>query len=394
VCLVPTGLLTFDGKLLPNAHAFADLNGDNDTELIVGSMAGKIAGLSSSESAYEHSIDGCITTIVPHVMEGGAYSVLFVTTEEGLCFVLRKHPKEDRFLTLTQFEIPLNVSAAAIISTNLTLGTRDATIHMFDISNVENAQEIKKLRLHSEVESIMRQDTLLIICLNNGDVLKLANLNTKAWLQKGWQNSGRSFALSEIKSEGKKSFDALGCLDGFVQLKDMHTNDALWEIQLPDALLGMATISLFQDGDEEIALCCWNGDIYIVSKFGSQLRFTIPFSITAFFSGEFGDCAEDTLFCATTSGGILYYSGIGKFIRRIRHQSVLQAINTSDLMETLNSTEKRSMLLNALKDYLPSNTQSSEPSMTDCIRACVYAPNTIVEPKPIENPQLEPVANP
>ncbi len=40
---MPSGLLNFEGKILPNAHAFIEMDGDRDRELIVGSISGKLA---------------------------------------------------------------------------------------------------------------------------------------------------------------------------------------------------------------------------------------------------------------------------------------------------------------------------------------------------------------
>ncbi|OQS00958.1 hypothetical protein ACHHYP_02051 [Achlya hypogyna] len=387
VCLVPTGLLTFEGKVLPNAYAFADLNGDNDIELVVGSMAGKMAGLSSSESAYGHSVDGCITAIVAHA-SADRRALLFVTTAEGQCIVLQKQADADAFATIEQFAIPLNVSAAAVIKASLVLGTRDATIHTFNIANVHKAFEEKKVRVPGEVESMLRQGDAgkvepLVVCLHTGAVLKFNTMTSRVQLQEPWDGAGRAFALTQIKSDGVVALDAFGRLDGSVELRHAASGEALWSLQLPDALLMMATITLFQDGDEEIALCCWNGDVYLVNKAGSQLRFSIPFSITAFFTGAFAQGGQDTLFCATTSGGILYYSGIGQSIRHIRHHSVLEAIETAGLLSALDTPAKRQALLAALALHVPHLAPVAAPSLPDCLRALVYASSSLLATPPV-----------
>lgn len=41
--IVPTFVTQLDGKILPNAHAIGDVDGDDATELIFGSITGDIA---------------------------------------------------------------------------------------------------------------------------------------------------------------------------------------------------------------------------------------------------------------------------------------------------------------------------------------------------------------
>ncbi|CAK4687142.1 unnamed protein product [Aphanomyces euteiches] len=390
VCLVPSGLLNFEGKIMPNAHTFADLDGDGNRELIVGAMSGKVAifkGLSSSNSICKYTVDGCITAIVTHRIgvessQGSSVDtpyVMLVMTAEGTCFVL--HRKVHR----TDDTIPFNVSAADMIDSKLVVGTRDGTIHVFDIQDLDHVKEIKKHRLPGEVESFVRSKPgLLLVCLHTGEVLEVTAESAIVVEHGESLQCGRAYILSGLKSKDVDSCDAFGYFNGQVHLKHSTTNEILWRIQLPDALLMMASIHLFQDGGEEIVLCCWNGDVYLINTLGSQLKFTIPFSITAFFSGSFSTAtgSEDVIFCATTSGGILYYVGIGQSIRHIRHDSVMDVITHSSLYSSIDTPAKRRAVLLGLRQHLPAIQLDipDEPTLQECIRACVYASNALMEP--------------
>ncbi|CAK4922521.1 unnamed protein product [Aphanomyces euteiches] len=403
VCLVPSGLLNFEGKIMPNAHTFADLDGDGNRELIVGAMSGKVAifkGLSSSNSICEYTVDGCITAIVTHRIgvessQGSSVDtpyVMLVMTAEGTCFVLHRkvHRTDDVKSAFAldihaQFTIPFNVSAADMIDSKLVVGTRDGTIHVFDIQDLDHVKEIKKHRLPGEVESFVRSKPgLLLVCLHTGEVLEVTAESAIVVEHGESLQCGRAYILSGLKSKDVDSCDAFGYFNGQVHLKHSTTNEILWRIQLPDALLMMASIHLFQDGGEEIVLCCWNGDVYLINTLGSQLKFTIPFSITAFFSGSFSTAtgSEDVIFCATTSGGILYYVGIGQSIRHIRHDSVMDVITHSSLYSSIDTPAKRRAVLLGLRQHLPAIQLDipDEPTLQECIRACVYASNALMEP--------------
>ncbi|KAF0686194.1 Aste57867_21980 [Aphanomyces stellatus] len=419
VCLVPSGLLNFEGKIMPNAYAFADMDGDSQRELIVGAMSGKLAifkGLSSPDSAYNYTVDGCITSIVTYNMvvetpeDEGAKTrkcVILVMTAEGTCYIFHREGGGDSgasYAVHSHFSIPLNVSTSEILGVKLVVGTRDTAIHVFDVEHLDRIKKINQFVVPGEVEAFLRSHeaptTTLLVCLQSGEVLEMtidddaAPSSSFDVLEHGEDlTCGRSYILSGVKAKGIQSCDAYGYFNGHVKLKDRDTGSVRWSIQLPDALLKMATINLFQDGDEEVILCCWNGDVYIVNTVGSQLKFTIPFSITAFFSGSLSVVqnggSEDVLFCATTSGGILFYVGIGQSIRHIRHDSVVRpphmdVITHSALYDAIDTPAKRRDVLLALRKHLPRMQieNGDAPTLQECIRACVYAPNAIMDPPP------------
>ncbi|RHY15730.1 hypothetical protein DYB25_008224, partial [Aphanomyces astaci] len=239
------------------------------------------------------------TTTSPATVSSVMSLLILVMTAEGTCFVLRRAVESSLgTLTLhmhTQFAIPLNVSAAAMLGPSLlVLGTRDSTVHFVDISNVESFLPSQ----HNSVQDNNRSSSpdmsspddpdieqSLLVCLHTGDVLHVTPSSSMVLEHGDSLQCGRAYVLSGVKAKDvASSCDAFGYFDGHVKLKDAGTGQLRWSIQLPDALLTMATINLFQDGDEEVMLCCWNGDVFIVNTAGSQLKFTIPFSISAFFS--------------------------------------------------------------------------------------------------------------
>ncbi|RQM21327.1 hypothetical protein B5M09_009899, partial [Aphanomyces astaci] len=242
------------------------------------------------------------TTTSPATVSSVVSLLILVMTAEGTCFVLRRAVESSLgTLTLhmhTQFAIPLNVSAAAMLGPSLlVLGTRDSTVHFVDISNVESFLPSQ----HNSVDTVQDNNRSsspdmsspddpdiehsLLVCLHTGDVLHVTPSSSMVLEHGDSLQCGRAYVLSGVKAKDvASSCDAFGYFDGHVKLKDAGTGQLRWSIQLPDALLTMATINLFQDGDEEVMLCCWNGDVFIVNTAGSQLKFTIPFSISAFFS--------------------------------------------------------------------------------------------------------------
>ncbi|RHY24755.1 hypothetical protein DYB32_008712 [Aphanomyces invadans] len=125
----------------------------------------------------------------------------------------------------------------------------------------------------------------------------------------------------------------------------------------------MATINLFQDGDEEVMLCCWNGDVFIVNAAGSQLKFTIPFSLD--------EIKHSTLFSSIDTP--------------LKRRSVLAALQRRW------PSAYRALSHQALSD----DDDSTAPTLQQCIRACVYASNSIFSqpPTPVA-PVVEAAADP
>ncbi|RHZ14023.1 hypothetical protein DYB26_005799 [Aphanomyces astaci] len=284
------------------------------------------------------------TTTSPATVSSVMSLLILVMTAEGTCFVLRRAVESSLgTLTLhmhTQFAIPLNVSAAAMLGPSLlVLGTRDSTVHFVDISNVESFLPSQ----HNSVQDNNRSSSpdmsspddpdiehSLLVCLHTGDVLHVTPSSSMVLEHGDSLQCGRAYVLSGVKAKDvASSCDAFGYFDGHVKLKDAGTGQLRWSIQLPDALLTMATINLFQDGDEEVMLCCWNGDVFIVNTAGSQLKFTIPFSISAFFSAVLAT------------------------LQRRWQQPHAAAFDSTDA-----------------------------PTLQQCIRACVYASNSIFSAPP------------
>ncbi|RHY94993.1 hypothetical protein DYB37_000376 [Aphanomyces astaci] len=240
--------------------------------------------------------------------------LILVMTAEGTCFVLRR-------------------AVESSLGT-LTLHMHTQFVESFLPSQHNSVDTVQDNNRSSSPDMSSPDDPdiehSLLVCLHTGDVLHVTPSSSMVLEHGDSLQCGRAYVLSGVKAKDvASSCDAFGYFDGHVKLKDAGTGQLRWSIQLPDALLTMATINLFQDGDEEVMLCCWNGDVFIVNTAGSQLKFTIPFSISAFFSAVLAT------------------------LQRRWQQPHAAAFDSTDA-----------------------------PTLQQCIRACVYASNSIFSAPP------------
>ncbi|KAF1313144.1 hypothetical protein FI667_g17658, partial [Globisporangium splendens] len=236
--VVPTHVAQLDGKILPNAHAIGDVDCDDATELIFGSITGTIAMFKAEADRLVKwrwcSVDGSITAICVDVSANDAR--IFVATAEGSCFVFQFTESGDEFRPsseflggykqLEKFEIKreiesfqlLNATAKTGTATNGQLLVRCTSGEWFHITTLSEQQKKRTVQVWKRpvqeddvafiVDGIQNQggESQIALASVTGKISVLNATHEKQWTLKkserflvGISTSGAIFVFRDLE---------------------------------------------------------------------------------------------------------------------------------------------------------------------------------------------------
>ncbi|TMW65769.1 hypothetical protein Poli38472_008411 [Pythium oligandrum] len=377
--IVPTYVAQLDGKILPNAHAEVDVDGDDLIDIIFGSMGGVVTVFKITPSDRlikwkEHRVDGCVTSIYADTNEGNDTRI-FVATAEGSCYVFQTTDSGDEFRPASEFRMALNVSDVLVYHGFLLFGTRDGSILMYepDQNAFGGYKQVQTYDLGDEIESFLlypnrsggRSSRLLVLCASGaiftfhpGD--SETEPSAYAWSGPVLTPSAKTttqFVIGGIRAASISDAVACGSVTGRIDVFSAGA-ERLWSYKIPEAVVALDRLSISKDEDVIIA-CTWSGELIAVLNPDRIVRFRMFLPTSSMFCTNLttrseGDRpVERALVGVSTSGVISIYRAIeGALAHALTAKTILDVVQEHAIGEQMDDEDKRRALLQQARERI------------------------------------------
>ncbi|GAB9465254.1 hypothetical protein Gpo141_00002668 [Globisporangium polare] len=430
--IVPTFVTQLDGKILPNAHAIGDVDGDDATELIFGSITGDIAIYKIKADRLVKwrscTVDGSVTSICIDAASANDARV-FVATAEGSCFVVTE--SGDEFRPSSEFRVSLNVCDLAVLDGNLVVGTRDGGLYIYraDSNALGGYKQLEKFEIKREIESFQHLATTasgthtsnssqLVVRCTSGEFFQVVTLGGADDLQKKrtvqvWKgphtvgiDDEAAYIVDGVRGPNGGGDDAcslaMASLSGTVSVFNA-AHEKQWSTKLSEAIVALDKLSIsspfsVSQHHDALVACTWGGRIFVVANPDSVVHFRILYPASFMLCAdvfESSDKSERVLVAISTSGVIFMFRHLEDTLARALSRSSLDdTIHASELFAQIDSEKKRSEIITSLLQKAKSDemqvgfflladllevSKKECPTVEDIVRLAVSAPTSLVD---------------
>ncbi|XP_076817986.1 KICSTOR complex protein ITFG2-like [Clavelina lepadiformis] len=176
--------------------------------------------------------------------------------------------------------------------------------------------------------------------------------------------------LGDIRKSGEKmaGYFALCTLDGTLKL--MEKDKMLWSLQVDHQLFALNKVDVLGDNREEVIVCAWDGQTYIVDHDRNVVRYQFQDNVQAFCAGKYSADGKTNLPCLVYADFhnkiTLFYDVRLSFLKATDFLTV--ANGDAEMREVFTELgineqeEKRSYLKNCLLTKVPT-------SSNDCLKS-------------------------
>ncbi|KAF1778837.1 Integrin-alpha FG-GAP repeat-containing protein 2 [Phytophthora cactorum] len=408
--LTPTYAAQLDGKILANAHAVGDVDGDGATELLFGSLMGKVSVFKIVGDRLTQwrscEVNGSVTSICLDYCFAGDTRII-VATAEGKCSVFRSVEGAEVLQLCSEFVRRMRDSGVMIrvaqclcvvhLNDELIVATRDGRVLVYrpNLNHDELAEysQVAQQEINGEIETLIvlhskadASPRLLARCFS-GEVFSISGPNVEDPVDKRdvvpWDGPPR-------ENEGERGMNALVSMNGLVSLfsssGERHgisrmVSHLLCSNQLPEAVVNADKLEMTAAGGERqdaIVVCTWSGQTYAIQSERRLVRFRMLLPGCSMFLDirDLSAHVDPTIVGISTSGTVFVYRDVQETLIRGLQDSTLVcdykiAVFTflSSLMDT---PEKRKVVLEKLRKTFPQSvvsTKSEAPTVHELIRA-------------------------
>ncbi|CAB3365517.1 Hypothetical predicted protein [Cloeon dipterum] len=334
------------GPVLKNALTFGDVDGDGEVELVVGNESGELCIFKDSSNPskpwYQTTGLKMISAIGVGKLIEEAKNTLVVVSGDGWCHLLLPGaapscPPDvalgcDNNMHVAHIQcIPPNTHCLFLGDIDgdgqieLVVGLTDRVIRSYrwqrdpastvpgegklvSLNKWEAASQVSSVSLGREIggqPSILVSQpggTLLkIMCTTNqyaaldnslDEAVSTSKIN-QCTLSSNRSNKSVSVSteivgmIQTAKSTGDKGSPyAVAVTDGNLLLA--QDDNILWSMQLNKQLFCITKLDITGDGNDEIVVCSWDGQTYVLGQDSISVRFQFEESVAAFTAGLFG----------------------------------------------------------------------------------------------------------
>ncbi|DAZ93162.1 TPA: hypothetical protein N0F65_005512, partial [Lagenidium giganteum] len=372
----PTYSAQLDAKLLANAHAVGDVDGDDCTEFLFGSTAGEVIIFKVSSDTLVRwkrcVVDGAVSAICLDQLSSDSDTRIFVFTREGSCVVFHFSESGDEFRPAAEFRVPLNTCAAAVLQGNLVLGADDGTVSVWNPA--PNALGGFRLGSKHELFGEIKEFAVTPSLGDTNGLLRIQCTHAVFTLtfESDADNADRPAAPlikrveypSDIKNVALQAYTAIGQpiahanTSGNVCVTS-STEDSKWSTQISDALVSLEAITIGGIAQvDAVLVCTWSGHVHAYLDPHNCVRFRtfLPLATTFIAEVNFTDEVEpeQVLVAISTSGVLLIYRDLRSVLGHAMNTST--DVNHASVVNTkINTEKKRKAILDRLKS-LPAAT--------------------------------------
>ncbi|KAG3111929.1 hypothetical protein PI124_g9481 [Phytophthora idaei] len=398
--LTPTYAAQLDGKILANARAVGDVDGDGATELLFGSLMGKVSVFKIVGDRLTQwrscEVNGSVTSICLDYCFAGDTRII-VATAEGKCSVFRSAEGAEVLQLCSEFNVALNVCGVVHLNDELIVATRDGRVLVYrpNLNHDELAEysQVAQLEINGEIETLIvlhskadASPRLLARCFS-GEVFSISGPNVEDPVDKRdivpWdgpprENEGITFVVGDIELGGERGMNALVSMNGLVSLFS-SSGERQWDFQLPEAVVNADKLKMTAAGGERqdaIVVCTWSGQTYAIQSERRLVRFRMLLPGCSMFCVDIRDLSahvDPTIVGISTSGTVFVYRDVQEtLIRGLQDSTLADKVRESPVFAQMDTPEKRKVVLEKLRKTFPQSavsTKSEAPTVVELIRA-------------------------
>ncbi|KAG3173449.1 hypothetical protein PC128_g18287 [Phytophthora cactorum] len=398
--LTPTYAAQLDGKILANAHAVGDVDGDGATELLFGSLMGKVSVFKIVGDRLTQwrscEVNGSVTSICLDYCFAGDTRII-VATAEGKCSVFRSVEGAEVLQLCSEFNVELNVCDVVHLNDELIVATRDGRVLVYrpNLNHDELAEysQVAQQEINGEIETLIvlhskayASPRLLARCFS-GEVFSISGPNVEDPVDKRdvvpWdgpprENEGIIFVVGDIELGGERGMNALVSMNGLVSLFS-SSGERQWDFQLPEAVVNADKLEMTAAGGERqdaIVVCTWSGQTYAIQSERRLVRFRMLLPGCSMFCVDIRDLSahvDPTIVGISTSGTVFVYRDVQEtLIRGLQDSTLADKVRESPVFAQMDTPEKRKVVLEKLRKTFPQSAvsiKSEAPTVHELIRA-------------------------
>ncbi|KAK1928641.1 KICSTOR complex protein ITFG2 [Phytophthora citrophthora] len=403
--LTPTYAAQLDGKVLTNAHAVGDVDGDGATELLFGSLLGKVSVFKIVGDRLTQwkscEVNGSVTAICLDDSFAGDTRII-VATAEGTCSVFRSVEGAEVLQLCFEFSVALNICDVVHVNGELIIATRDGRLLVYqpttgnlnrvDPDLLSEYSQVAQMEINDEIETLIipqqNSPQLLARCFS-GDVFSIGGPTADPPIDKRkiapWDgpptgNDGITFVVCDIALAGERGMNALVSMNGLVSLFSA-SGERQWDFQLPEALVNADKLEMTAPGGDRqdaIVVCTWSGQMYAIQSERRLVRFRMLLPGCSMFCvgiHDFSVQVDPTIVGISTSGTVFVYRDVQEtLIRGLQDSTLSDKVKESSVFAQMDTPEKRKELMKKLHKAFPQqiySTGATVPSVQDLIKTMV-----------------------
>lgn len=394
--LTPTYAAQLDGKILANAHAAGDVDGDGATELLFGSLMGKVSvfKIVGGRLAQWRSceVNGSVTSICLDYCFAGDTRII-VATAEGKCSVFRSVEGAEVLQLCSEFSVALNVCDVVHLNDELILSTRDGRVLVYrpNTNHDELAEysQVAQMEINGEIETLIvlhsktdASPRLVARCFS-GEVYSISGSShgdkraIVPWEGPPCETEGVTFVVGDIELGGERGMNALVSMNGLVSLFS-SSGERQWDFQLPEAVVNADKLEMTTErGDRQdaIVVCTWSGQMYAIQSERQLVRFRMLLPGCSMFCVGIRDSSaqiDPTIVGISTSGTVFVYRDVQATLTRgLQDSTLANTVRESAVFAQLDTVEKRKEVMEKLQRAFPQcvlSAKSEAPSVEELLR--------------------------
>ncbi|KAG2523252.1 hypothetical protein BBO99_00000253 [Phytophthora kernoviae] len=334
--LTPSFAAQLEGKILANAHAEGDVDGDGATELLFGSILGNVFVFKN------------VALNICHVVH--LNGELIIATRDGRVFVYKADTEHSdsnevvEYSQLTQLEISNEIESLLVLHSTL--------------SNPDASSQLLARCFSGEVFCIKSPST------NS----PLGKRDVVPWSGPPHDKLGVTFIVGDIELGGHRDMVAIVSMTGLVSLFS-STGERQWDVQLPEAVVSadkLEMIAASGNPEDAIVVCTWSGQLYAIQSERSLVRFRMLLAASSMFCVNIRDSVtqtDPTIVGISTSGSIFVYRDVQEtLIRGLQDSTLADTVRKSTLFAQMDTPKKRGALISKLREAYPQSFTKTKTS--------------------------------
>uniref|UniRef100_H3H570 Uncharacterized protein n=1 Tax=Phytophthora ramorum TaxID=164328 RepID=H3H570_PHYRM len=378
--LTPTYAAQLDGKILANAHAVGDVDGDGATELLFGSLLGKVSVFKIVGDRLVQwrscEVNGSVTSICLDNSLVGDNVALNICDVECLNGELITATRDGRVLAYRP---------------DIDHDDPDELAEYTQVAQMEITGEVEKLIVvHSTLSNPDAGPQLLVRCFS-GEVFCISDPSEEgpvdkrdivAWNGPPHDKDGTTFIVGDIELGGERGMAALVSMNGLVSLFS-SSGERQWDFQLPEAVVNADRLEMTAaGGDRQDAVrqefCV--GSCLGIRESPTQVDPTIVGISTSGTFFVFRD-VQETLIRGLRDSTLVRTRGVRILVLFAYAHSFLvnqaDKVRLSPVFAQIDTPEKREVLMKKLRKAFPqsfASNQTAVPTMEELISATLTVP--------------------
>ncbi|KAL1124610.1 hypothetical protein AAG570_001234 [Ranatra chinensis] len=308
VCFVERIELEFVGNVLEKALCLGDVDNDGENELVVGGVSGDLFVYKGDKLWQSMTGLGPVTGVAVGDLMNCGSNALVVVSGDGWCHIYlcldsAQHANGAKLELVHNQRIPANTKVVVLGDVqgdgqvDMVLGLTDRVVRIYKwlqspsaanlvcLNKCESANQVGSVCLGKSAGSIpcilVSQPGATYMTITHREE---GNMQVDYHAVSGNKVSSTNISAKMVSNIGKKEAHALVTIDGCIML--IHNQQLLWTLNVEnDQLFAADKANVTESEGEELVICSWSGNTYIIDEDSNAVCFQLGEPVQAFTSG-------------------------------------------------------------------------------------------------------------